>query len=1129
MEKIKKYQKQDTNNLTNKTHNIKRLLLIIIAIFLAIVTFEANKSYGAEATITNGSVEQTWEYSLSGENATLTKLTSYKINDEERLDSIGTLSIPSTIDGYTVTGIGNGTDRIINPDSYHNSDYKGVKELIIPSSIRAINAYAFESFTRLTYIKFEAELGLVNIGNYAFKNAINLNASSIGSNPKVMYKLALPLSLNVIGEGAFEMNPGYQKYYSTGDEILPYSSTATGWRTWNGIVGNFMEVELGNNVSSIGNFAFAGCNLLMKINIPRNTQSIGTGAFSYCSNLRNVTYDSVGNTVYLQPFAFSNIKYGAEELVIPSRVVLNKKVFYKNSKLKKVTLQGTGLNEDSFAECESLEEVVLPNTITSIPNKAFYICKNLKKITAPGVTSIGTSAFQGDENLEEIEFSGAVTVSNYSFTNCKKITTQTYNSMNVTGANTYSFMGCTGLTGTIQVNFVPGLGTFSKCTNIEKAILTGTMSYVSMELFEGCTKLAEVEIPSTVTQISSKAFSNCTSLTVEQLTENILPNITKISESAFQGDIGLEGEFTMSEILEEIGDYAFYGTKLTQINFNTKLKKLGTKAIPQTGEVIRIPSTQISSISTNAFTGVREAFFQVTSRTFATNWNGASDVITHFKNCKHTIKVENNLEGVKIINKETGEEITNNQFDCESDVTIKLQIEEGYSYPNIAVKMISQGQYASSALTRAFIVFDENNEYTISNITRNKTLIIQENENQTDLVLKKYISKINGEELQTNRKPEITTTRKTNNLDSINYSKISTNILVKKDDKITYTINVYNEGDTAGKANKIKVYLPDGIELAQNDETNTEYNWQVEETTEKGTIISSNYLSEKTIPAYRGEGKTEYEEIEVVCTLTKEEKNYLSTIAELAESNDYDSKNNNITIDDVFSDGTITNLNAQTKANAEDDSDFENLAIKRVYKVGYTIALEKIDSTSLELLNGAKFNLYNEDMELIESQVTVNDGKLEFNEQITYGEGIDIYYIEEVETPAGYTKTIDGVLELEVHKTINTDGTASLKIICEVSEEFDFGDRADFIPITTVEQLKKIGSSEIVTIDEENIVFSPDAKYKLENDIDLTGINWVPIEEFHGVLDGNGHKIKNLTIHQDHAYGYGANYIGFFE
>ena len=80
MEKIKKYQKQDTNNLTNKTHNIKRLLLIIIAIFLAIVTFEANKSYGAEATITNGSVEQTWEYSLSGENATLTKLTSYKIS-----------------------------------------------------------------------------------------------------------------------------------------------------------------------------------------------------------------------------------------------------------------------------------------------------------------------------------------------------------------------------------------------------------------------------------------------------------------------------------------------------------------------------------------------------------------------------------------------------------------------------------------------------------------------------------------------------------------------------------------------------------------------------------------------------------------------------------------------------------------------------------------------------------------------------------------------------------------------------------------------------------------------------------------------------------------------------------------
>ena len=52
---------------------------------------------------------------------------------------------------------------------------------------------------------------------------------------------------------------------------------------------------------------------------------------------------------------------------------------------------------------------------------------------------------------------------------------------------------------------------------------------------------------------------------------------------------------------------------------------------------------------------------------------------------------------------------------------------------------------------------------------------------------------------------------------------------------------------------------------------------------------------------------------------------------------------------------------------------------------------------------------------------------------------------------------------------------------------------------------------------------SPDAFYRLEDDIDFSGINWStpPIPAFHGCLDGNDHTIRDFTID-------GGGYLGLF-
>lgn len=67
--------------------------------------------------------------------------------------------------------------------------------------------------------------------------------------------------------------------------------------------------------------------------------------------------------------------------------------------------------------------------------------------------------------------------------------------------------------------------------------------------------------------------------------------------------------------------------------------------------------------------------------------------------------------------------------------------------------------------------------------------------------------------------------------------------------------------------------------------------------------------------------------------------------------------------------------------------------------------------------------------------------------------------------------------------------------------EFDLGHKLDLMTY------KKIRTSdELISIKD-----APKGKYILEEDIDLTGIDWVPFT-FNGILEGNGHEIRNLKV-----------------
>ena len=125
-----------------------------------------------------------------------------------------------------------------------------------------------------------------------------------------------------------------------------------------------------------------------------------------------------------------------------------------------------------------------------------------------------------------------------------------------------------------------------------------------------------------------------------------------------------------------------------------------------------------------------------------------------------------------------------------------------------------------------------------------------------------------------------------------------TPLVVEKDNRIIYTIRVYNEGDIDGYADTIVDYLPEGLELVDPSEStiNTKYGWQVV-TPDNGstqTMVSTSYLQNTLISAFdkdpdNGVYSIDYEDVQIECRVTRdptEQDISLKNVAEIEEAHD---------------------------------------------------------------------------------------------------------------------------------------------------------------------------------------------------------------------------------------------------
>ena len=238
----------------------------------------------------------------------------------------------------------------IGEDSFHTC--RGISEVVLGKNVKKIDRAAFCYCYGIEKVVIGD--GLENISDQLFWSCSNIKTVKIGKNVKSINKRAF-YGCNLWTEIILDQE---NNNYKLKDNILYSLDEKSIKLVPTGIEGNF---EVNDNITSIGDSAFAYCTKLTYIDLGKNTLNIGELSLASCSGLTSI---KIGNKI-------------------------------------------NRIGHDCFHTCSNLKSIIMEDCVKVIDDAAFCWCNNLKEVTiSKNISSIGALMFYGDNKLQILNYNG---------------------------------------------------------------------------------------------------------------------------------------------------------------------------------------------------------------------------------------------------------------------------------------------------------------------------------------------------------------------------------------------------------------------------------------------------------------------------------------------------------------------------------------------------------------------------------------------------------------------------------------------------------------------------------------------------------------------------------------------------